>query len=321
VTAPMEAGPFRLSVVIPVYNGASTIGPLVGRLLAELGASYALEIVLVEDGSADDSAAVCRGLADEHPEVVYVGLARNFGEHNAVMAGLRRATGEAVVTMDDDFQNPPQEVARLVEKLRSGSDVVFARYERKQHSPFRNVGSWFNNAVATAMLEKPYDLYLSSFKAMNRFLVDEITSYRGPFPYIDGLVLRTTRHWATETVVHDARAVGRSNYTLRRLVRLWLSMFTNFSVLPLRVASITGFVCAAVGIVAAIAFGIERIDNPGLPLGWASVIVTVLVVSGVQLVAIGTIGEYLGRLFLSSNGTPQFVVREQTVRERRDEPR
>lgn len=318
----MEAGPFRLSVVIPVYNGASTIGPLVDRLLAELGATYALEIVLVEDGSTDDSVSVCRALATRHREVVFVGLARNFGEHNAVMAGLRRATGQAVVTMDDDFQNPPQEVVRLIEKLRAGFDVVFARYEQKQHSSFRNVGSWFNNAVATAMLDKPYELYLSSFKAMNRFLVDEITSYRGPFPYIDGLVLRTTRHWATETVAHEPRAVGRSNYTFRRLVRLWLAMFTNFSVLPLRVASMTGFVCAAVGILAAIAFGIERLENPELPLGWASVIVTVLVVSGVQLVALGTIGEYLGRLFLSSNGTPQFVVREQTLRdERSDEKR
>lgn len=311
----MEAGPFRLSVVIPVYNGASTIGPLVGRLISALGATYALEIVLVEDGSADDSAAVCRKLAAAHSEVVFVGLARNFGEHNAVMAGLMRARGQAMVTMDDDFQNPPEEVARLVEKLREGFDVVFARYERKRHSPFRNVGSWFNNAVATAMLDKPYDLYLSSFKAMNRFLVDEITRYRGPFPYIDGLVLRTTRHWATETVAHEPRAVGRSNYTLRRLVRLWLAMFTNFSVLPLQLASMTGFLCAAVGIVAAIAFGVERLEHPDLPIGWASVIVTVLVVSGVQLVALGTIGEYLGRLFLSSNGTPQFVVREQTARE------
>jgi undecaprenyl-phosphate 4-deoxy-4-formamido-L-arabinose transferase len=303
--------PFRLSVVIPVYNGARTIGPLVERLRSELGATYALEIVLVDDGSADDSRAVCRALAEQHPAVVFVGLARNFGEHNAVMAGLRSASGDAVVTMDDDFQNPPQEVSRLVEKLRSGFDVVFSRYERKQHSPFRNAGSWFNNAVATAMLDKPYDLYLSSFKAMNRFLVDEITAYRGPFPYIDGLVLRTTCHWATETVAHDARAVGRSNYTLRRLVRLWLAMFTNFSVLPLRVASMTGFLCAAVGIVLSIAFGIERLEHPDLPIGWASVIVTVLVVSGVQLVALGTIGEYLGRLFLSSNGTPQFVVRER----------
>ncbi len=309
--------PYRLSVVIPVYNGAATIGPLVGRLKAALAGAYALEIVLVDDGSADDSARVCRALATEHPEVVFVGLARNFGEHNAVMAGLRKSTGDAVVTMDDDFQNPPEEVVRLVERLRTGVDVVFARYEQKRHSPFRNLGSWFNNLVATAMLHKPYDLYLSSFKAMNRFLVDEATRYQGPFPYVDGIVLRTTRHWATETVAHEPRAVGRSNYTLRRLVRLWLAMFTSFSVLPLRVASISGFLCAAGGVIAAIAFGLEKIDNPALPIGWASVIVTVLVVSGVQLVALGTIGEYLGRLFLSSNGTPQFVVREETTRERR----
>jgi polyisoprenyl-phosphate glycosyltransferase len=301
---------YRVSIVIPVYNGASTIGPLVERLRADLAASYDLEIVMVDDGSADSSASVCRDLCARFPELVFVGLARNFGEHNAVMAGLRNTTGDAIVVMDDDFQNPPSEVRRLVEALQGGVDVVFSRYDVKHHSSFRNLGSWFNNVVASAMLDKPVGLYLSSFKAMNRFLVDQVIRYAGPFPYIDGIVLRTTRHYATVTVEHQARAVGRSNYTLRRLVRLWLAMFTNFSVLPLRIASVTGFLCAGLGLLAAIEFTVEKIVDPAIPLGWASVMCTILLVSGVQLVALGTIGEYLGRLFLSDNGTPQFVVRE-----------
>jgi undecaprenyl-phosphate 4-deoxy-4-formamido-L-arabinose transferase len=300
----------RVSLVIPVYNGARTVGPLVERLRKELAGAHELEIVLVNDGSQDDSAGVCRELARSDPRVRFVNLARNFGEHNAVMAGLRFASGECAVILDDDFQNPPSEVTKLVEKLAGGYDVVFARYERKQHSWLRNLGSRFNNAVASVMLGKPRDLYLSSFKAVNRFVIDEITRYAGPYPYVDGLILRATRNWATELVRHDPRAEGPSNYTLGRLVGLWLNMFTNFSILPLRVASLAGLVFALLGLVLAVGFVVEKLRHPELPAGWASLAVIVLTISGVQLFALGMIGEYLGRLFLQDNGTPIFVVRE-----------
>jgi undecaprenyl-phosphate 4-deoxy-4-formamido-L-arabinose transferase len=300
----------RVSLVIPVFNGARTLRPLVARLLEELAERHDLEIVLVNDGSEDDSAALCRELARTDPRVRFVNLARNFGEHNAVMAGLRYAGGECAVILDDDFQNPPSEVTKLVEKLAEGFDVVFARYEKKQHPWFRNLGSRFNNTVASVMLGKPRDLYLSSFKALNRFLIDEITRYTGPYPYVDGLVLRATRSWATVLVRHDPRADGPSNYTFGRLVRLWLNMFTNFSILPLRVASLAGLVFALLGLALAVGFVVEKLRHPDLPAGWASLAVIVLTISGVQLFALGMIGEYLGRLFLQDNGTPIFVVRE-----------
>jgi undecaprenyl-phosphate 4-deoxy-4-formamido-L-arabinose transferase len=299
----------RVSVVVPVYNSEATLASLVERLQQARAGRYAREFGLVDDGSADGSAEVCRGLARRDRSVRFVELSRNFGEHNAVMAGLRHASGECAVIIDDDFQNPPEEVAALVDKLGEGYDVVFSRYETKHHSAFRNLGSWLNNAAATLLLRKDWDLYLSSFKAINRFVIDEITRYEGPYPYVDGLILRVTRRLGTQTVRHQPRAQGRSNYTTVRLLRLWLNMFTNFSILPLRVASVAGLVFALTGLVLAVVFALERLANPDLPTGWASIVVTLLVVSGVQLFALGMIGEYLGRLFLKDNGSPMFVAR------------
>jgi undecaprenyl-phosphate 4-deoxy-4-formamido-L-arabinose transferase len=307
----------RLSIVIPVYRGEQSVRQLCERLAEHLGEVYELEIVLVNDCSPDGSAAICRKLAEEHEHIVFLDLARNFGEHNAVMAGLAHASGDGAVIMDDDFQNPPSEVIKLVERLDQGADVVFSRYEVKRHHWFRNLGSRFNNAVASVMLKKPRDLYLSSFKALNRFTIDEITRYTGPYPYVDGLILRTTRNYDTVLVRHDEREDGSSSYTLRKLIRLWLNMFTNFSILPLRVASIAGLSFAAIGLVLAVVFAIERLNNPAMAAGWASLICTLLIVAGVQLFALGMIGEYLGRLFLKDNGSPQYVVRHRyNVRER-----
>jgi len=297
--------------VIPVYRGAATIGALVERLEAELQRDFDLEIVLVNDGSPDDSAAVCRRIATGRPHVKFVDLARNFGEHNAVMAGLCHCTGDVVVTLDDDFQNPPDEVRKLVDEIGKGYDVVWSRYEEKRHAWFRNLGSRFNDRIATTMLGKPHDLYLSSFKAFNRFVIDEVTRYTGPFPYLDGLILRVTRNYSTVLCRHDDRREGKSGYTLRKLVSLWLNMFTSFSVLPLRIASFLGLFVALLGVVLGIWFFVAQMLHPDVQRGWASLIVTLLVASGIQLLVLGMIGEYLGRLFLQDSGRPQFVVRHR----------
>ena len=300
-----------LSVVIPVYNGARTIGPLVERLTETLHAN-ALQIVLVDDGSLDTSDAVCRDLSARYAGVVtYVKLGRNFGEHNAVMAGLWHARGDHAVIMDDDFQNPPEEVGRLVAHAsRHGYDIVYTHSRVKHHHWLRNLGSRLNDRVANFMLDKPRNLYLSSFKCLSRFLVDQILRYRGPYPYIDGLALRCTRNIGTIEVRHAPRAEGRSNYTLRKLLRLWLNMFVNFSVMPLRVSTVVGLACSVFGLALGVEALVERLVRPGVPVGWASVLMPVVLFSGVQLVMLGLLGEYLGRLFLTENQTPQFVVRE-----------
>ncbi|MHB1034270.1 MAG: glycosyltransferase family 2 protein [Pirellulales bacterium] len=300
-----------VSIVIPVYRGEKTVGRLVHTLQDALGTTYDLEIVLVNDGSPDDSAAVCRQLAAESRAVKFVNLSGNFGEHNAVMAGLNHASGDYAVIMDDDFQNPPEEVVKLVEEIRLGYDVVYSYYEKKRHSFLRNLGSRFNDRVANLLLNKPRNLYLSSFKAVSRFVIDELIRYDGPYPYIDGLILRFTRNYSRVLVRHEPRAEGRSSYTPWKLAALWLNMSTSFSVLPLRLASGAGFAFAIVGVLIAMGFAIEKLEHPELPVGWASLIVTLLITSGVQLFALGMIGEYVGRLFLKESGRPQFVVRER----------
>ncbi len=247
-----------------------------------------------------------------HGVVKYYSLAKNVGEHNAVMAGLNQMSGDYAVIMDDDFQNPVTEVLKLVSyAIVNEFDVVYTWYEKKEHSWWRNMGSRFNNRVANIMLNKPRDLYLSSFKLMNRYLVDEIIRYDLPFPYIDGLILRTTSNIGRIQVLHHQRENGKSNYTLKKLISLWMNMFTNFSILPLRVSIIMGFLFALIGIALGVWTVIEKISNPDLPLGYATIIVAISVFSGTQLIAIGMLGEYLGRIFLSQNKKPQYSIRKR----------
>ena len=310
--APSPAPRFALSIVIPVYNGAASIAELVGAL-EELEIAGGHEIVLVNDGSPDDSLAVCRALAEQaRVPLTLVDLSRNYGEHNAVMAGLRHAAGAHIITMDDDLQNPPEEVERLLAFAQeSGREVVYTYYDEKRHALWRNLGSRFTNWVAGFVLDKPKGFYLSSFRCISAFVAREIARYDGPFPYVDGLILQVTQDIDRMLVRHLPRAVGRSNYTLRRLLRLWLSMFVNFSVMPLRLSTLAGFALSLIGAVGGIDAIVEALFfDP--PPGWASLMAAVLLLSGVQLLILGIVGEYLGRLYLTANRKPQSIVKSVT---------
>ncbi|MBI2480777.1 MAG: glycosyltransferase family 2 protein [Planctomycetia bacterium] len=301
----------EISFVVPVYNGRETIGSVVERIHDRFR-THRIEVVLVNDGSQDDSEDVCSELAGKYPDSVsLVQLARNFGEHNAVLAGLNETSGQYVAVLDDDGQNPPEEVQRLWENIRlTNKDVVYGRYTAKRHSWFRNVGSWFNDRMATLMLTKPRSIYLSSFKIMSRALVDEITKYRGPFPYIDGLIFRSTQNIGQIDVEHRPRIAGQSGYSLKKLLKLWLNMFLGFSITPLRVSLFLGLVTSVLSLLLLLIIVVERLwIDPTMPVGIPSVLVSIAFFAGVQLFVLGMVGEYVGRVFLEQNGMPQYVVR------------
>ena len=300
-----------LSFVIPLYNSADTVRSVV-RTIEQLAIEGGHEIILVNDGSRDATAQVCRELVREsRVPMVYVEHARNYGEHNAVLTGWRHARGAHVVNLDDDGQNPPAEAVRLWQQARaSGLDVIFGHYADKRHSWWRNLGSRFTNRMTDWALDKPPGFYLSSFRCVTAFVAREVTAHTSPFPYIDGLILQVTQRIGSIEVRHEPRQAGASGYTLRRLVRLWLSAWVNFSVLPLRVATGLGLLMAFAGM---IGFGWVlwlRYTNQGPNFGWGSLMVALLVFSGTQLVMLGLIGEYIGRMFIAINQRPQSVVRE-----------
>lgn len=269
------------------------------------------EIVLVNDGSTDGTWAACRALApDAGVPITLINHSRNYGEHNAVLTGYRHARGEFVVNLDDDGQNPPAEAVRMCEHARGGGfDVVFGCYSRKEHAPWRNLGSWFTNRLADWLLDKPKGLYLSSFRCVTALVAQTVAEHTGPFPYIDGLILQVTQNIGSLEVRHQARQAGRSGYTLGRLVRLWLSTFVNFSVIPLRLATCLGGLIGLAGLLAIVVV-IYWHNTQGTPWGWGSLMAALLVFSGAQLMILGLVGEYIGRMFLTVNRRPQSVVRE-----------
>lgn len=311
-----DEGAFELSIVVPVYNGAASVPTLVGEL-AQLEVPGGHEIILVNDGSPDNSLEVCRDLCRRTETAIsVVNLSRNFGEHNAVMAGLGQARGAYVVNVDDDLQNPPSEVVRLYRHCKENDfDVVYAFFPTKRHALWRNLGSRFTNYCADILLDKPKGLYLSSFRCMNAFTAKLVIDHNGPFPYVDGLVLQVTQNIGRLEVEHLPRAAGRSNYTLGRLLRLYFSMLLNFSVKPLRIGTIAGVTMAVLGLLGFLEVLLEALHGK-TPQGWASLMAATLVLAGVQLTMLGLVGEYLGRLFLTVNRKPQFVIRDIERNER-----
>ena len=266
--------------------------------------------MLVNDGSPDNTVEIAERLvAQTDFPITLVKLARNYGEHNAVMAGFHHARGEWVINMDDDLQNPPAEVLKLLEFAQKNKhEVVYSFYGDKQHESWRNLGSWLTNRVADLLLDKPKGLYLSSFRCMSAFVVKEICKYDGPFVYVDGLILQVTQNIGRVQVAHAARESGRSGYTISKLLKLWMSMFVNFSVVPLHLATLLGFALAGFGFLYAVEVVLEFFITRQPP-GWSSLMAAMLVFSGTQLLMLGLFGEYLGRVYLTANKKPQFTVK------------
>jgi polyisoprenyl-phosphate glycosyltransferase len=312
----------RVSVVIPCYRSTAALTRLVTELFEILAPHDSVEIVLVSDCPPDDGATwrIITELVKTHDgqpkkSVIGVDLALNSGEHNAVLAGLRHTTGDAVVVMDDDGQNPPSAVPELLAHLTENVDVVYSTFPEKKHNMFRNLGSRFTNWVAGILMDKPKGLYLSSFKVMHRRLVDRIAEYPGSFPYIDGLVFRNTRRYAVVTVEHLARQDGRSGYSFTKLMKLYTNMAFGFSILPLRVLTFSGMAIAIAAMIAALIFVADYFISGSVVQGWTSLSVLVIFFGGLTLLALGILGEYFGRMYLTMTGKQPYVV-NQTIGDR-----
>lgn len=306
--------PCKLSIVIPVYGSELVLPELVSQIekvmadMEDIRGNY--EIIFVCDRSPDNSWRVIQMLSAGHPRVRGILLRMNAGQHNALMAGFAKAVGEIVVTMDDDLQHSPADIPKLLFEIEQGSDVTYARFKNRNHALWKIAGSRLNNLVAGYLMQKPRDLYLSPFRAMKAVIRDEILLYRGPYVYVDGLILSVTRNIASVDVDHHDRYAGDSRYGLRKSLSLWLKMATSFSIVPLRLTSFLGLLFAGLGFLLAFLLIIQKFTINIMPIGWSSLIVTVLIIGGVQLLALGMLGEYLGRVLLTINSRPQYVVAE-----------
>jgi len=305
----------KISIVIPVYNSATILPKLVekihGEMIKEQRAEQ-FELILVNDCSPDQSWSVISELADQYDFIKGISLRRNFGQHNATMAGLNHVSGDIIIIMDDDLQHPPESIGEMIAAISSGYDVCYTHYLNRKHPLWKKLGSQFNDWASAKFLGKPKGLYLSSFKAIRRDVADEVVKYDGPYAYVDGLILDVTRSITSIDIEHQPRHEGEGNYRLLSSISLWMKMATSFSVSPLRFASLMGFALSLLSLIMIGIIVIQKMSDPDMAAGWASLIATILVIGGVQTLCIGMIGEYLGRTYLKLNGKPQFTVRDLT---------
>lgn len=299
-----------ISVVVPVYNSEKTLEELAQRIHDAL-APVDFELILVNDGSRDNSLAVCRELATRHAWVRTLSFYRNFGQAAAIFAGLAEARGDIRVIIDDDLQIPPESIPVLVRQIEQGYDFAYGVPERPVQSRFRTIASQFTFYVSEALFDKPRGIRISSFLAMRGDVVDKIVRYTGPFPYLSGHLFRITHSGVNIEVPYEPRRHGRSQYRLRRLIRLWLAGVTNNSILPLRLATYSGFTMAILALLTAFVITLLKLLHKDFQAGWPSMVVIITFFSSLQLMALGVIGEYLGRVFTIVNEVPQYAVRER----------
>lgn len=304
----------KISFVIPCYHSAQTVGNVVRDIVKTVlvRSEFQYEIILVNDNPPDDTWRVICEMCRNNPNIHGICFTKNFGQHAALMAGYRKVTGDIVVSLDDDGQNPPQEMFKLIDALNEKTDLVYAKYIQKKRSLFRNFGSKVNDWMVQWLLNKPKELYLASYYAAKRFIIDEMVKCENPFPYIDGLALRSTSEYINVDIVHKERAAGNSGYSIAKLVGLWMNGLTSFSVKPLRIATFSGFCISLFGLVLAIIIIIQKlILKDAVSAGWPSIMTVVLILDGAIMIMLGLVGEYVGRIYITMNKSPQYVIKDE----------
>lgn len=303
----------KISFVIPCFRSENTIGKVIGEIIAETAklAVYDYEIIAVDDSSPDCVFAVLEKMARDNRRIKVLSMAKNFGQHAGMMAGIYVSEGDFIVFLDDDGQCPVDQLKALIEPLENDWDIAIARYGRKKQSIFKNMCSAVNEFVADLLIDKPRHLQMGNFMAVTRFAADEMKRYTGPYPYISGLLFRTSTRIINVPMEERERMEGGTTYTLRKLFALWLNSFTAFSVKPLRFAALAGLVFSGLGFVYGAAVVVRKIYSPVVTAGWSSVMAVILFLGGIILFVLGLIGEYIGRIYMSINQMPQYVVRKR----------
>jgi glycosyltransferase involved in cell wall biosynthesis len=306
--------PFTCSVIIPVYRGAETLSELVSQLVKTLESSVpSYEILLVNDGSPDNSWEVITHLSQQVEQVRGINLLRNYGQHNALLCGIRQARGEVILTLDDDLQNPPAEIPKLLEKLAEGYDVVYGTPAQEQHGLWRDLASQVTKLALQSTMGVDTARQVSAFRAFRTTIRRGFAEFHSPSVSVDVLLTWGAARFTAVPVAHNPRAAGRSNYTFRKLVRHAMNMVTGFSILPLQLASLMGFSFAIFGLLVLVyVIGRYLIQGGSVP-GFPFLASTIAIFSGVQLFALGIIGEYLARMHFRLQDRPPYVIGEQTA--------
>lgn len=307
----------KISFVIPCYRSEKTLEGVVSEVKSVLAQrpETDYEFVLVSDHSPDNVwNVICDLHAADPVHIKGIEFTKNYGQNSALMAGFGKSVGDIVFSMDDDGQAPVDDLFKVVDKLQDGPyDVVYGSYPDKRHNAFRNIGSNMNHLMAVWLLGKPSNVHSSSFYAVRRVIIEEAIKYRGPFPYIDGLLYRITKSVATVDVNHRERVDGVSGYTFAKLLGLWMNGFTSFSVKPLRLATWMGVVSAALGFMFGFFVVIKKLlITPDMAIGYSSIMAVLLFVGGMLMLILGLIGEYIGRIFICINQSPQYVIARTT---------
>lgn len=301
-----------ISICIPCYRSALTLPAVTAEIRNVFSGreGFDYQIVLVNDGSPDNTYEVIEQLCSEDPKIIGVDLSRNYGQASAKMAALPYATGDAIVYMDDDGQHPATGIFPLVEKLSEGYDIVYARFPQKKHSFFKRITSRLYQKVSEFIGNKPKGISVSSFTAWSRMAADAVMRYKSPFPAAGLYLNKVTTKIANVDMEHRDRLAGESGYSFSKLIGLTITALTNFSIIPLRIASIVGVCCSAMGFVTGAIVIIRKLLNPAIAAGYTSSIAVQLFIGGIIMMILGVLGEYIGRIYMTISDLPQYNIRQ-----------
>lgn len=303
----------KLSFIIPCYGSEKTIEIVIDEIdkIVRENKKYIYEVIAVNDHSPDNVWNVLIEIAKRNSKVKLLNLAKNMNRPGALMAGMSKVTGDYIILMDDDGQCPMENLWDLINPLEEGHDVSIAKYPTYKQSIFKSFGTIVNRKMTEIVMGKPKDLSFTNFTAMKRYIVEEIIKYKNPYPYLTGLLLRTTSDIVNVKMEERERIAGSTNFTFKKMLSLWINGFTAFSIKPLRISTVIGFVTAAIGFVYGIYIIIYKLFiHTNITQGYSSTMAVLLFIGGIIMMMLGMIGEYIGRIYISINNSPQYVIKE-----------